>query len=356
MAKVSVIIPIYNVEKYLRECLDSVINQTLQDIEIICVNDGSTDNSLEILKKFAQKDKRIKVINQKNSGAAVARNIGIELAQGEFLAILDSDDIYKKEMLEIMYARATSTNSDIVICASEELNNFSKIIVPLENSLKKEYLPQKDIFSYKDVIKHVFDFCIGWSWDKLYKTSFIKNSNLQFQNLRSTNDAYFVFMSIIMAERISCVKEKLVIHRTNTGVQLSETREKDPTCFIQAIKAIKNELEVQNKYNEVEQSFLNWAVGFSIWHLSTIKGLSRQNQLAKIVKKEIVQDLKILEKEEAYFYKKSDYKKIINIDGFSLKINRLLKFIFSIKNSKDGEYKIVYILGIKFKVKNKKRK
>ena len=92
MAKISIIVPVYNTEKFLEKCLNSLINQTLKDIEIICINDGSTDNSLQILEKFANKDKRIQIINQTNSGPSIARNIGIKKAVGEYIGFVDSDD------------------------------------------------------------------------------------------------------------------------------------------------------------------------------------------------------------------------------------------------------------------------
>lgn len=92
MAKISIIVPVYNTEKFLEKCLNSLINQTLKDIEIICINDGSTDKSLQILEKFANKDKRIQIINQTNSGLSVARNIGIKKAKGEYIGFVDSDD------------------------------------------------------------------------------------------------------------------------------------------------------------------------------------------------------------------------------------------------------------------------
>ena len=100
MPKVSVIIPCYNTEKYLKECLDSVINQTLKDIEIICINDGSTDNSLEILKEYAQKDERIKLIDRENKGVAKSRNEGIRKVTGQFVCFMDPDDYYKFFVLQ----------------------------------------------------------------------------------------------------------------------------------------------------------------------------------------------------------------------------------------------------------------
>lgn len=113
MPKVSVIIPVYNTEKYLRKCLDSVCNQTLSDIEIICVNDCSPDNSLEILNEYAQKDNRIKVINfEENKGVSIARNTGIDSATGEFIGFVDADDFVDLDFYEKLYNKATETGAD----------------------------------------------------------------------------------------------------------------------------------------------------------------------------------------------------------------------------------------------------
>ena len=115
MPKVSVIIPVYNTEKYLRRCFDSVVNQTLSDIEIICINDCSTDNSLEILQEYASKDKRIKLIDFKvNKGAAIARNIGIDAATGEYIGFVDSDDFVDLDFYEKLYKKAAETGADAV--------------------------------------------------------------------------------------------------------------------------------------------------------------------------------------------------------------------------------------------------
>ena len=131
MPKVSVIIPVYNVEKYLRECLDSVVNQTLKDIEIICINDGSPDNSLAILEEYAKKDSRIIVISQENSGVSTARNVGIDLAKGDYLYFIDADDYAEPDLLELSYQKALSTQCDIVNFGFFEhyCNNLSFVFV-----------------------------------------------------------------------------------------------------------------------------------------------------------------------------------------------------------------------------------
>ena len=123
--KVSVIIAVYNAEKYLVQCLDSVLNQTLKEIEIILVNDGSTDNSMQILEKYQKKDARVRVINQENQGAAAARNAGMKLAVGEYLSFLDADDFFSPEMLEEMYAGCVEQDADISVIRSKEYNEQS---------------------------------------------------------------------------------------------------------------------------------------------------------------------------------------------------------------------------------------
>ena len=114
MAKVSVIIPVYNVEPYLKQCMDSVVGQTLKDIEIICVDDGSTDGSLDILKEYATEDSRIQIIEQKNAGAGAARNNGMRHATGKYLSFLDSDDFFEPRMLEKAYDLAEKDQADFV--------------------------------------------------------------------------------------------------------------------------------------------------------------------------------------------------------------------------------------------------
>lgn len=115
MIKVSIIVPIYNVEKYLKRCLDSLVNQTLNDIEIICINDGSTDGSLEILNEYGRRDDRIVIINQENSGLSATRNKGIDIAKGQFIGFVDSDDWVSKDYFEKLYNSAIQNEAEIAV-------------------------------------------------------------------------------------------------------------------------------------------------------------------------------------------------------------------------------------------------
>ena len=183
MPKVSVIIPVYNVEKYLRECLDSVINQTLKDIEIICVNDGSTDNSLQILEEYADKDSRIKIINKDNGGVSSARNAGLDIAQGEFIGFLDSDDYLDLNFYECLYNRANETNSDIVVCEYMyrfQDNKRGKIFLKVDKNVVTSIMKEKFECLYLPLYCYVYN--------KIYKKASIKENFVEGLNFE---DIYF---------------------------------------------------------------------------------------------------------------------------------------------------------------------
>ena len=120
MIRISVIVTVYNTSKYLRRCMDSIIHQSLKDIEIICIDDGSTDESLEILKEYSRKDNRVIVISQENSGAGAARNTGMQYAKGKYLSFLDSDDFFEENLLELAYKYAEKDSADFVVYKSDQ--------------------------------------------------------------------------------------------------------------------------------------------------------------------------------------------------------------------------------------------
>ena len=190
MPKVSIIIPIYNNEKYLMESIDSVLNQTFQDFEIISINDGSTDNSLKILEEYAKKDSRIKIVTQENKGAGSARNEGLKLAKGEYLAFLDGDDFYNLDFLEKMLKKSIDTNSDIVICRANRFDTETGETSKINYSLKTNFLPEKDVFSYKDIPDKIFNIAQNWNWNKVFKRDFIEKNNIKFQEINCLGPSF----------------------------------------------------------------------------------------------------------------------------------------------------------------------
>ena len=181
--KVSVILPVYNVEKYLKECLDSILNQTLQEIEVICVDDGSTDRSLEILREYEKKDKRVIVLTQENKGAGAARNKGLAIAKGEYLSFLDSDDFFASGMLEEAYRRCVEKKAQICVYQVLRYNEKTKETIYDKGSFKKENAPRKDVFCYKDMPDHILDSFQNWAWNKLISHELVKKYHIKFQEI-----------------------------------------------------------------------------------------------------------------------------------------------------------------------------
>ena len=210
MQKISVIMPIYNAEKYLKEALDSVTSQTLTDIEILCINDGSTDTSLDILKEYADKDSRIKIIDKPNSGYGATVNSGINEAGGEFIAIFEPDDILEKNIYEILYKEAIENKLDVVKCNS--YNYWSKTGKKKKNGLISR-CSRKEAFAPKDNIKIFTTHASVWAG--IYKKSFLDQNNIRFLETpgASYQDMAFMFKVLASVEKIKLLNIPLLYYR-----------------------------------------------------------------------------------------------------------------------------------------------
>ncbi len=209
MIKVSVLIPVYNVEKYLKQCLDSVVNQTLKDIEIICVNDGSKDKSREIIEEYAQKDSRIVVIDKENSGYGDSMNRGIAAARGEYISIIESDDFADSDMLYDLYNLAKKYNSDVV------KSDWYSYWTDTDLSIKR------DVFSKLNGLYSGINNCpqcllIQPSiWSAIYKKSFLEDNQIQFLTTPGAayQDTSFNFKVLTLAQNIYFTKNSYIHYR-----------------------------------------------------------------------------------------------------------------------------------------------
>ena len=211
--KVSVIMPVYNVEPYIRQCLDSVINQTLKEIQIICVDDGSDDGSLEILKEYESKDSRVKALEQEHRFAGTARNYGMSVAEGKYLVFWDSDDYFYETALEDMYNQCEEDKADICICGGrryfEELEQES----PNPRYLRPKDVPDVVPFNRKTAPDSVLPITVEAPWNKMFRKEFVESTGVKFKEIRNANDVYFVVMNLCLAETITLVRKPLVCYR-----------------------------------------------------------------------------------------------------------------------------------------------
>lgn len=307
MPLVSVIIPVFNVEKYLKQCLDSVAAQTLEDIEIICVNDSSTDSSLDILNEYARKDERIKVVTQPNSGAGAARNKGMSMATGKYLSFLDSDDFFEKDMLKLAYDKAEEDKADFVVFNSDQYYTEKDKFVEVAWTLRVKEIPPYTPFNHRQMTDNIFKVFVGWAWDKLYNREFVEKNNLVFQEQRTSNDMLFVFSAVAIAKRISVLDKVLAHQRRDAKDSLSKTRENSWHCFYDALLALRKRLQQEGLYRETEKDYINYALHFSLWNINTLAEPTKSILVDKM-KKEWFEELGIKGKNEEYFYNKKEYK------------------------------------------------
>ena len=198
MPKVSIIVPVYNVEKYLERSLNSLINQTLKDIEIICVNDGSKDNSPKILEEYSKKDNRIIVINQENAGVSVARNSGMKIAKGQYIGFVDSDDWVDLDYYEKLYNTASTNDTDIAVGG----------IIRVTGIKKKKFLNfEKETLTDNANLK--FELCDvpekSYVWNKIYKTEKLKEIGLEFEKGIFYEDCIFTPQALFYLGKIVTV-------------------------------------------------------------------------------------------------------------------------------------------------------
>ena len=234
------IIPVYNTEKYLKECLDSIVNQSLEDIEIICIDDGSTDNSLEILREYAENDSRFKIFSQENNGQGSARNYGLDVAKGEYIYFMDSDDFIELNTLSDCYNEANKNNLDFLMF---QLINYdeSKKSLYQDNDYDMPNvgdLVADNVFSYADLNHLIFQVAVS-PVNKLYSKKFLDDINVRFPEDVIFEDNVFFWNVFLNAKRIKFLKHHYYIRRRhsssttgNAGIRFVDTLEIHKRIFI----------------------------------------------------------------------------------------------------------------------------
>ena len=251
---ISVIIPVYNVEKYLRECLDSVINQTLKDIEIICVNDGSPDNSLKILQEYAAKDKRIVIINQKNQGLSCSRNNALKIAKGEYILFLDSDDWIREDTCERLYTKAKKHNIDMVNFAGTNYDDNSKLFEQTKGQGIFYTSGNKDFFSREELEEFMYNIPIS-ACRFFYRRAFLEENQITFPEGINFEDNYFVRKALIFAQTYGVEREILYFRRVH-GESITQNVDKFFGDYIEVISRVSDLYEQNHIKKDVVQKIM----------------------------------------------------------------------------------------------------
>lgn len=321
MYKVSVIIPVFNSESYLEKCLDSILSQTLTDIEVILIDDGSTDASLEIIKQYAKKYNNVKYKSKINEGQAIARNIGIEMATGEFICFIDSDDYIENTMLEKLYTLAQKDNSDIVICDYME-------------EYKNKKITRKSLYVDSDTLKKCYILCVAGPCCKIIKTEIFKQNNIKFLENYIYEDLAIIPSLALYTEKISYCEEPLYYYivRENSTMQQTTYNSKLESIF-NVMEYVYNQFEGKGYDEELEFIYINHLLYAGCGRF--LRYPNTQNMILKILN--IINDKYPNWKENKYFKIQSfGYKLICNIfmrnKSFEIGLYKLFRKIKNRKN------------------------
>ena len=317
--KVSVIVPVFNSEDLLGNCLESIENQSLKDIEIICVDDGSSDGSFDILKQFASKDSRFKIYQQENSGAGSARNKGIEESCGEYILFVDSDDYIESETCEMLYEQANRLDCDLILFNSMRHFSNDRNLSLIHFKKNDEINYQIRVFDYEYFRDRIFDGEYGVIWNKLYKSSFIRDNNITFPKHKIYNDVEFHIKTTLLAKKISYV-DGTFYHYNRSGhasLQTSFVKTSNAMVFFDVLYGLVDFLVEVDMFDEFRKEFVN----FTIFEL--------RNKL-----KSIDEDSKqeFFEKTKEFYYSLELSSDEVN----SIPYEYFMHFIFVV-NSKDYE-------------------
>lgn len=272
--KVSVIVPVYNSERYLEKCLDSLINQTLKEIEIICVDDGSTDSSPEILERYSKKDNRIKIITQKNKDVGAAREAGLKIANGEYVAFSDNDDWLALDAFEKLYNNAKSNDSDVVIFKvvfyySDNDSYIYPKSLNLENYFNEGTDYNNFTFKAENIKKQVMNTLFA-PWFKFYKLEFLKKHNFYFKENITYPDVPFHVQTLLKAEKLSFCPEYLYFYRRNHQESMLLISKDTPRIFdiFEVIDEVEDFLIINNFCESYKFEFYQFKLGqINFWFL-----------------------------------------------------------------------------------------
>ncbi len=287
MIKVSVIMPVYNAEEFLDESIRDILSQTFKEFEFICVDDGSTDNSSEIIKEFGKADARIKYVYQPNAGAGAARNKGMEIAEGKYLLFLDADDRFESNMLEELWNRAEETIADIVIFAADCFQYGTERKRAASWLLDKKYLT--DEYIEAGVIRRdrkneiLYNISTSTVWNKLYRREFIQEKNIEFQEIYVVDSMYFVMLVMAYAERVAIDTKVLIHYRENVPTGQIMNHDKSPTGVYEALYSVRQRMLKDECFEQFERAFVNYAVKACLDRLACFSSCQAEELLYNVL-------------------------------------------------------------------------
>lgn len=309
--KVSVIIPVYNAEKYLSQCLNSILGQTLGDTEVICVDDCSSDKTPQILAEYARADGRVRVItNERNLRTGLSRNIGLASAEGEYVLFLDADDWFETDYLESAVKQADADCADICISGYDLIDDRTGEQSASNWHRKKKLLPE-GTFSPEENADYLFQMTDGQVWDKLYRRSFLEKTGLSFPDSKAAEDTAFVYRTLLCAGRITSCPRAFVHYRVNRAESVSKSFAADPQAPFEAFETVYAFLLEHNLFEKYKKSFLNWAMEYQVWQVNNAPDESIRKMYLGLLRNRWIPELRLNEYPRSRFYDRGSYLKYL---------------------------------------------
>lgn len=352
MPKVSVVVAVYNAEKYLKCCLESLTSQTLRDMEIICVDDGSMDGSLAYLQEWATVDARIRVLQQTNRGTAAARNQGLRLATGEYIIFLDADDYFATDLLEKTIRKAEQFAADMVAFRAVSFDDKTGLQSPLNDKIGQYPHFLEAPFNVNAVPEDIFNSFMVVAWNKLYRKSFIDKFGFQFQAIQRSNDLLFTCQTLVEAQRILLSDDVLLYYRTGNKSSLQTSNDASPLAFYQALFALKEYLSARGYEALVFKSYVKLVLNIVFYNLNRIQSREWKKEVMKFLKDKGLRELGITAAalHDAPLLERWQYQVLMSdLKGTK---EKLLSILYSIKKICEY-YRLAGIRGTLYKIKSK---
>lgn len=302
---VSVVVPVYNCEKYLDRLFESLKSQTFSSYEVLFVNDGSTDGSRAKLEQYKNTDSRFRIIDRSNGGEGAARNTGLDHAIGQYVCFFDSDDFVERDMLETLIRSAEATSADIVLCAIdayyEERNEFK----PNRWAVVEDIVPANEVFCPRNIEK-LFFAVVGYAANRVYRMSFVRQNQFRFQEIRTHGDLSFSYSALAAAEKVVYVDSAFYHHRIREGSLSSTTQDKFWECLFEALEHLRCELCRLDIWDIYEREFINYVMQMSIWKFGKVFGTTRY-EMDRSLREKWFPHFKLTTYPEDFFFKTEYY-------------------------------------------------
>lgn len=344
----SVILTIYNLQDCLTQTLRSLEGQSYQPLEVLLIDDGSTDNSAKIIDSFLSRNPNWKFYKTQNRGVAQARNLGFSLSTGDYILFLDGDDIFRNDFFSKMMS-ATDNLPDVVVCGAKEYDHNTGLTTSLHWGIKKKYFPyNRKCIEPEDLKGSIFFTFMGWPWDKIFRRKHLEKNHLLFPNLRNSEDLVLVYPALYLAKTINIVQEELVFHRVNRASSTSNNIHKDTNSVLQAlILSLEILKQHPTAYQREKIAFEEWALDLLLWAFRQIPrtDFEARKQFQKFY---FLWFPKSFRKKKESFYFPLIFQRTAN---FFTKNNRFIENVLYLSAvcRKYGVRRLVFRIAVKFK-------